>query len=147
MEKDPIELAPGKLGCPDCKHPLVPGLTPFYYRGHNLGAFDGIVCEMCGFGLLTEKGYEDTGRAIEAWDRTLPLYETEIDVAIKYVTNAAKESTVALDGHGEAEKISTTDRSEILLPPVSSPKRIRASFWTASSERCPMETACAPMPN
>lgn len=131
MEKDPVELAPGKLGCPDCKYPLVPGLTPFYYKGHNLGAFDGIVCEMCGYGLLTEKGYEDTGKAIEMWDRTMPLCETEIDVVIKYVTNATKESTVSLDNPAETEKISTTDHSEILLPPISLPKRIRASFWPA----------------
>ena len=75
MEKIPVELEPGKLGCPDCRHPLVPGLTPFYYRGDCLGAFEGIVCEMCGFGLLTEKGYEDTGKAISRRDHALPRYE------------------------------------------------------------------------
>lgn len=75
MEKDPVELEPGKLGCPECRYPLVPGLTPFYYRDDYLGAFEGIVCEMCGFGLLTEKGYEDTGKAIARWDHVPPLYE------------------------------------------------------------------------
>lgn len=131
MEKDPVELAPGKLGCPDCKYPLVPGPTPFYYKGHKLGAFDGIVCEMCGFGLLTEKGYEDTGKAIETWDRAPPpLYEREYDVVIKYVTNVTKTSMVALDSPVETEKVSTTARSDILLPPISSTKRIRTSFRT-----------------
>ena len=131
MEKDPIELAPGKLGCPECRYPLAPGLTPFYYKGHKLGAFDGIVCDMCGFGLLTEKGYEDTGKAMEAWDRTSSLYETEIDVVIKYVSSATKASMVALDGPTEEEKISTTACSEILLPPINSTKRIRISFRAA----------------
>lgn len=131
MEKDPVELAPGKLGCPDCRYPLVPGLTPFYYKGDKLGAFDGIVCEMCGFGLLTEKGYEDTGKAIGAWDRTLPLYETEIDVVVKYVSNVAKTSLVGLDSPVETERVSTTAQSEILLPPISSTKRIRILFKPA----------------
>lgn len=94
MEKDPVELEPGKLGCPDCKYPLVPGLTPFYYKGHNLGAFDGIVCEMCGYSLLTEKGYDDKGMAIAAWDNIAPLHEEYADVEIKYVMNAPKTPTV-----------------------------------------------------
>lgn len=131
MEKDPVELASGELGCPDCRYPLVPGLTPFYYKGHKLGAFDGVVCDMCGFGLLTEKGYEDTGKAIETWDRTSSLYETEIDVVIKRVSSVAQTSMVALDGPVEAERVSTTASSEILLPPISSTKRIRTSFRTA----------------
>ncbi len=131
MEKDSVELAPGKLGCPDCRYPLVPGLTPFYYKGDKLGAFDGIVCEMCGYGLLTEKGYEDTGKAIETWDRNSLLYETEIDVVVKYVSNAAKTSLVGLDSPVETERVSTTAQSEILLPPISSTKRIRILFKPA----------------
>ena len=41
---------------------------PFYHRGRKLGAFDGIVCRMCGYGLLTERGYDESGAAIEAFD-------------------------------------------------------------------------------
>lgn len=126
-----MELAPGKLGCPECRYPLVPGLTPFFYKGHKLGAFDGIVCDMCGFGLLTEQGYKDTGKAIETCDRTLPLYTTEIDVVIKYVSSAAHTSMVALDDPFEAERSSTTAGSTILLPAATSTKRIRISFQTA----------------
>lgn len=131
MEKDPVELAQGKLGCPDCKYPLVPGLTPFYYKGDKLGAFDGIVCEMCGFGLLTEKGYEDTGKAIGTWDCTSLLYEAEIDVVVKYVANVTKTSLVGLDGTVDTERVSTTGRFEMLLQPISSTKRIRISFKPA----------------
>ena len=134
MEKDPVELEPGKLGCPECRYPLVPGLTPFYYKGDKLGAFEGIVCDMCGYALLTEKGYEDTGRAIASWDCVPPLHEAEADVEIKYVTSAHRTSMVtplapAREGHR-----STTDRSEmplLPLPPISFTKRIRTSFRVA----------------
>lgn len=131
MEKDPVELAPGKLGCPDCKYPLVPGLTPYYYKGHNLGAFDGLVCEMCGFGLLTERGYEDTGKAIETWDYAPALYEAEVDVGIMYVTSAHKTSALTSPNLSKTEHCSTTGRSEMSLPPLRSPKRIRASYRLA----------------
>ena len=59
--KVPIELESGKLGGPDCECPLEPWLMPFYHKGHKLGSFDGIVCKMCGYGLLTEKGMMNQG--------------------------------------------------------------------------------------
>ena len=71
VDKVPIELEPGNLGCPDCRCPLEPGLLPFYHKGHKLGAFDGVVCKMCGYGLLTEKGYDESGAAIEAFGTVL----------------------------------------------------------------------------
>ena len=132
MEKDPVELEPGKLGCPDCRYPLVPGLTPFYYKGDYLGAFDGIVCEMCGFGLLTERGYEDTGKAISRWDHAPPLYEKEDDMEIKYVIGASKASVVTSPDPAKSEHRSTTDRSEmLLLPPILSTKRVRTTIRIA----------------
>ena len=67
VSKVPIDLGAGKLGCPDCECPLEPGLVPFYHKEHKLGAFDGIICRMCGYGLLTEKGYDESGMAIEAF--------------------------------------------------------------------------------
>ena len=66
MDKVPIEMESGRLGCPDCRRPLEPGLLPFHYKGRRLGAFDGIVCGVCGYGLFTEKGYDESGAAIEA---------------------------------------------------------------------------------
>lgn len=71
VDKVPIELEPGKLGCPDCRCPLEPGLMPFYHKGHKLGAFDGVVCSMCGYGLLSGKGYDESGEAIEAFGTVL----------------------------------------------------------------------------
>lgn len=93
MEKGPVELEPGRLGCPDCRHPLVLGLAPFHYKGHNLGAFDDIVCEMRGYGLLTEKGCDDTGEAVAARDDVETLREEYADVEIK-VMHAPKAPTV-----------------------------------------------------
>ena len=88
-----MDLEPGKLGCLDCGHPLVPCLAPFCYKGHNLGALDGIVCEMCGYGLPTEKGYYDTGGDVAARDDVEPLHEEYADVEIK-VMYAPKAPTV-----------------------------------------------------
>ena len=44
---------------------------PFYHKGHKLGAFDGVVCSMCGYGLLSGKGYDESGEAIEAFGTVL----------------------------------------------------------------------------
>ena len=66
MEQDPVELAPGKLGCPECRRPLEPGQVPIYRDGAKIGAFDGIACSACGYGLLTEKGHGEKGLALEA---------------------------------------------------------------------------------
>lgn len=66
LEKDPAELEPGRLGCPRCRRPLVPGTAPYCYKGRRLGPFDGIVCGACGCGLLAENGHKDADRAVEA---------------------------------------------------------------------------------
>ena len=71
MNSDPIELAPDMLGCPECRYSLEPRLVPVYHNGTKLGAFDGMACDMCGYGLLTEKGHDAKGRALKALDRTL----------------------------------------------------------------------------
>ena len=128
MEKIPVELGPVRLGCPDCRYPLVPGPTPFYYKGGFLGAFEGIVCEMCGFGLLTEKGYEGTGRAISRWDHAPPLYEAEADIEIRYVIDASRASVVTPPDPAKAEHRSATDRPAMpLLSPILSTRRVRTT--------------------
>ena len=66
VDDTPIEIEPGRLGCPQCKTPLVEGETPYHHEGLNIGSFDGLVCETCDYGLLTEKGYEDSDKAIAA---------------------------------------------------------------------------------
>lgn len=81
MEEDPIELSPGKLGCPSCKIPLVDGLTPYYHEGDKIGSFDGIICEMCGYGLLTEKGCEDSINAV----KSLGYITTNYSIENKYI--------------------------------------------------------------
>ena len=72
MKRAPIDLEPGRLGCPECRYPLEPRLVPVYLDGARLGAFDGMACEMCGYGVLTEKGRGDRERALKAHDR-IPL--------------------------------------------------------------------------
>jgi len=57
-EKDPIQLK--SIGCPNCSIPLDNGLIPYFLNGSFLGSFDGQICSMCRFVLLSEKGHEDT---------------------------------------------------------------------------------------
>ena len=85
MRRTPIELGSGKLGCPECRYPLEPSLVPIYHEGSKLGAFDGMACEMCGYGILTEKGRRDKGRALEALDRILVSYplDNAVDTYVK----------------------------------------------------------------
>ena len=63
MKRRPIDLAPGKIGCPNCRYPPEAFLAATYRDGAKLGAFDGMACEVCGYGMLTEKGHGDRGRA------------------------------------------------------------------------------------
>ena len=59
-DKYPIQLESGNLACPDCRTPLDKGYVPISLDGFMLGVFDGLICEMCRFGLLSEKGYVDS---------------------------------------------------------------------------------------
>jgi len=70
-EKDPIQLESGELGCPDCKVQLVSGNLPMYFRRIFFGYFDGLKCTKCDYGLLTEKGYEDSGNVIKHYTQQL----------------------------------------------------------------------------
>ena len=93
MKRKPVELVPGKLGCPDCRYPLEPSLVPVYHEGAKIGAFDGMACEMCGYGLLTEKGRTDKGRVLEALDRILLSYPLD-NATDTYVMSGARTSLV-----------------------------------------------------
>ena len=65
MGEYPIELEPGKLGCPRCKTQLVDGEAPCYYEGHVIGMYDGMACETCDYALLTQKGFEEAADFID----------------------------------------------------------------------------------
>ena len=115
MESDPIELAPGMLGCPECRYPLEPRRVPVYHGGSKLGAFDGIACDMCGYGLLTEKGHDAKGQALEALDR--PLLTYTLDNAMEtYVVSGTRSSPVT-QGNFSAEKTVHATRA-VIPPPV-----------------------------
>jgi len=64
-EEDPIELKSGELGCPRCNTQLVNGKVPYFVYGIKVGEFDGLLCEICRYGLLSEKGYEDSGKKVK----------------------------------------------------------------------------------
>ena len=123
MKRKPIELAPGKLGCPNCRYPLEPSSVPVYHDGTKLGAFDGMACEMCGYGLLTEKGHSDKGRALEALDRTLVSYPLD-NAAETYVLSGSHASTVTR-GDLSAEKTVSTTPAEMRTPAIMVIQRSR----------------------
>lgn len=116
MEADPVELAPGKLGCPECRYPLEPSLVPVFHSGAKLGAFDGIACKMCGYGLLTEKGHDDKGRALESLDGVLPPSLID-NVAEIYVAIGSRVHPVT-PGDLNAEKTVSATRAEMPLSPI-----------------------------
>lgn len=64
-DEDPIELKSGELGCPRCNTQLVNGKVPYFVFGTRVGEFDGLLCEICRYGLLSEKGYEDSGKKVK----------------------------------------------------------------------------------
>ena len=80
FEKDPIELKSGELGCPRCITQLVNGKVPYFVFGIRVGEFDGLLCEICRYGLLSEKGYEDSGKKVAE----LCLIEQEVNVTDLY---------------------------------------------------------------
>ncbi len=64
-DQDPIELKSGELGCPRCSTQLVNEKVPYFVNGIKMGEFDGLLCEICRYGLLSEKGYEDSGKKVK----------------------------------------------------------------------------------
>ena len=113
MESGPIELAPDKIGCPECRSPLEPRLVPVYHDGSKLGAFDGMACEMCGYGQLTEKGRDAKGLALEALDRALLSYT--LDNAAETCVVSGTRSSPVTQGNFSAEK--TAHATPAVFPP------------------------------
>ena len=64
MEKAPIRLPNGDLGCPYCKTQLVSGKSPYHFEGIRVGAFDSMRCQFCGFYVLSEEGRTDSVNAL-----------------------------------------------------------------------------------
>lgn len=58
MNTPPFRTSSGGIGCPRCTTVLQKGNAPFYIRGEKVGIFEAIVCPICNYSALTEKGYE-----------------------------------------------------------------------------------------
>jgi len=68
---DPIELKSGELGCPRCSTQLTEGNVPYFVNKTKVGEFDGLLCKICRYGVLSEKGYENSGKKLKElaiWD-------------------------------------------------------------------------------
>jgi len=79
-EEDPIELKSGELGCPRCFTQLVNGTVPYFVFGTRVGEFDGLLCEICRYGVLSEKGYEDSGKKIKKLCILEVSFDNSIDI-------------------------------------------------------------------
>lgn len=63
MDKPPIPIGSGKFGCPICKTPLVTGKSPYFIRDVRVtGEFESLRCNICNYSVLTEIGYEESGK-------------------------------------------------------------------------------------
>ncbi len=56
-KKPPFRTSSGGIGCPRCRTVLNEGNAPFFLQGEYVGVFESIVCPICHFSALTEKGY------------------------------------------------------------------------------------------
>jgi len=65
MSKDPIQLESGELACGTCKIELTAALVPAFMDKKIFGYVDGISCKECGYGLMTEQGYDDFEKALQ----------------------------------------------------------------------------------
>jgi len=104
-DEDPIELKSGELGCPRCNTQLVDGKVPYFVNKTKVGEFDGLVCEICNYGLLSEKGYEDSGKKVKE------MGLDEVDVMTECI-NAKIDPPVMIISPTEAMEYSTDKEKE-----------------------------------
>lgn len=123
MGEYPVELEPGKLGCPRCKTPLVEGEAPCYYEGHVIGMFDGIVCDMCDYGLLTQKGFEESSRFIDMLESVLPSFASCEIIVDK---DSQMMSSEILPFHSSDKKFEGMDSTTepVIMPQIQNSKRL-----------------------
>lgn len=120
-KKDPVQLKSGGFGCPDCSTPLGDGLVPYYLNGNFLGSFDGQICPMCGFGLLSEKGYEDSGKAAKQRGQITKSLDMDLNGELswtEYVNIQRTSNELAnIPQHRENKSISVTGMEKYITSP------------------------------
>lgn len=68
----PIQFADDSLGCPWCRIKLTNHKSRMFIDGTDIGMFDSLACEFCGFFLLTEKGFDESAKAIKLSGLVIP---------------------------------------------------------------------------
>ena len=131
MGKDPVRLKSGRLGCPGCRYPLAPGRTPFYHDGDKLGAFDGIVYELCGYGRLTRKGRAEADKAARSFGSAKTLREVPLIVDDVYVISTNDALQTASQDLSKTDAVSAA-HNKIPAPPLAvSCKVVRSAMRLA----------------
>lgn len=121
-EQDPVRLKSGKFGCPDCSTPLDDGLVPYSLNGNFLGSFEGLICKMCGYGLLSEQGYEDSGKMAKARGQFTKILDVDLNGKLYWSDNVQITSNVYTEmpkyGENEFKSTSTTYMENLIPSPI-----------------------------
>ena len=103
-----------QLTCPDCKTQMDKGYVPISLDGFILGAFDGLICQMCGFGLLSEKGYIDSEKIKKEIGKITKFLKPDMNGELHWtesntVLTSNENIKVAKYGEDKFESVSFTD--------------------------------------
>ncbi len=117
-QKDPIQLKSGDFGCPDCETRLIEGLIPYFVDDVFLGSFDGLVCPMCRYGLLSEDGYVESGKVAYRIGQIKQILEVDIFGKLFWQDSSNIQSTI-----NALEIVSTYGEQEIKGESMPNDKR------------------------
>ena len=123
-DRPAIQFDDDGLGCPQCRVRLASGKSNVFVDDINIGAYDSIRCEFCGFFLLTAKGFDDTKRAIHRYGLVVaddhivaeqkPILEgkSEVQLSTYKGTNARSNDHVILSDEQSRYDLVLGTRSE-----------------------------------
>lgn len=88
----PIQLESDALGCPRCMVKLSNSKSKVFVDGIDIGSFDSIACKFCSFFLLTEKGFDESAKAIVSFGLDMPEQD-DVHKRPRGDQNDSKENT------------------------------------------------------
>lgn len=107
-----IQLEDGSLGCPQCRVRLTSGKSCVFVDGLNIGAYESIRCEFCGFFLLTAEGFDNTKPAIDAYGLVVP----DEHIVVKQEPVLKGQSTDSISTHEGKDPVD----NPLILPAMQS---------------------------
>lgn len=140
-----IQFDDGGLGCPQCRVRLAPGRSNVFVDGLNIGAYDSIRCEFCGFFLLAAKGFDDTKPAIRRYGLVVaddhivaeqkPMLEGKSEVQLstyKGTSASSNDHAILFDEQNTREMVSNTGSESTHGVPSAKPVAATAQHSTSA---------------